>query len=299
MNGKVVTHEDRAKRRKCIEADAIFLSSQYPIPKVIKLLIDKYQLSEPYIRKIISTDVTQRHFKTVQRESLVKRALKLNGSDSPGHVRKILAKEYGYSVSYIKNILMNDGVKLIGYKLRNLVTEEAVKQKLKAGMTVEEIAIELGCSRQNIYRYYHRLCKQDNSLIAADLRSRNKALFLDHLNKYSDKVIELYKAGKSRFDISQALDIPMYLVDRIISKANPLSIIKSSEDVASNSKRQKWLAIIGDLFNVDLTVTDIALKYNKNQSAVSALIKDCRLCGIPVPNRIDGRSKEYRDRDNN
>lgn len=286
------THSERAERRKQINAEAHELINTMPFDSMIKFLVAKYNLTDSYVRQILPTKMKSQ-CKRKKEEQILKDLLDLSGSDKPSELYKKVAEKHELSQFFVAEVCRKYKIKLPQPEssLRCVSKEEQIKELIEQGMPIADIASQLNNTRENVYRYYRRMLRENKiSAIPLTRVQLKRKKVKDLLKSHSQEIIDLYNSGVTVHNIAAKFDIPALNVSNYISVNNVLS--SPNAPVLSNSRR-KWLMVMADLFNPDLSLSDIAKKHNKPHSNVSILVAECKKLGIPLPDRIDGRTKRY------
>lgn len=279
-----LTHQQRKIRRHQIVEDAKTLKDAVSYQHMVKTLSAKYGLCEAYISQIIKRDVSIKDLKNRINLKIAEEACVLNGTITSTHLYDLLATKYDLPLSRIKNILKQNGINIKKASRMKKDIEHKIVEYIKEGKSVEDIAKIFQCSRQNIYRYYGRICHTEYLPIFSKRKAKQ-----EYISKVEPDVIKLYEQGHSLDNIAKELNIPRYAVSHIVHQSDPLKI-KNYQTKSYSNRRAAWLSIIGDLFDPNLTIKDVAVKYDKHPSNICLLIKECREYNIPIPDRIDGRT---------
>lgn len=287
-----LTHSERAERRKHINAEAHELINTMSFGSMIKFLVAKYNLTDSYVKQIIPSTLKAK-CKRLKEEQILKDLLELSGTDKPTELYKKVAKNHDLCESFVADVCRRYKIKLPlpPSNSRSVDKEEKIKELIEQGMSVADIAIHLNNTRENVYRYYRRMLREDkiNAVPLTKVQQEKKRV-KELLKSHSQEIIDLYNSGMSTKDVATKFNIPVMNVSTFISSNNVLS---TSNITAISNCRRKWLMVIADLFNPNLSLSDIARKHKKTHSNISLFVAECKKLGIPMPNRIDGRTKRF------
>lgn len=286
-----LSHSERAERRKQISLEANELILNMPFDSMVRLLVEKHGLTEAYIRKILPAKMKSR-CKELKEEHLIKEILELAGTDKPVNIFKSISNKHGLSCNYVVELCRRHEIKLpspTNSRKRSQEKEDQVRALIEQGLTVNEISRKLHNSRENIYRYYRRMLDEGRiDAIPATKSLLKKKQVKETIESHSDEIIRLYNNGASVRELATKYGLPFLQLSHFLSASNVVNI---NSTPAIPETKIKWLAVIADLFNKDLSLSDIARKHNKAHSNVSLFASECKKIGIPLPERIDGRSK--------
>ena len=286
------THSERAERRKQISAEAHDLINTMSYDSTIKFLVTKYNLTDAYIKQILPSKLKSK-CKAQMEEQILKDLLSMSGTAKPSAIYKAVADKYDLCVSFVAGVCRKYKVRLPvpDSKLRNNDKEEQIRYLIEQGVPVSEIAKRLNNTRENIYRYYRRMLREGSitTIPMTRFQSARKNI-REKIQSNSQEIIELYNSGMSVQNISAKLEIPMTSLSSFISDN---SIITVTRAPAIPESRRKWLLVIADLFDPNLSLSDIARKHGKPASNVCLFAAECKKLGIPLPQRVDGRTKRF------
>ena len=296
-NKERLTHQERSQRRKAIEAEARSLSDQMKKGDLVRHLSEKHNLGEHYVASIINLSHCYED-RAKRRFNIAQDAENLSGTINKSEIISQLATKYEVSPATIQKALNEYNISLAYVpkprikkpSSRSHYMERAIFEGIRNGYTVNELSHKLDCSRENVYRYYRRLVRDGKlEAVAGSLLQRKRADMAIKRNEYTPKIIQMHGEGNTIPKIAEAIGLPKHVVSEVLMQNSPLLI---DTDNISRSFRYKWLAVIADLFNPDLSVGEIARKHNKHSSNISALIAECRIMKIPIPTyRKDDRKR--------
>lgn len=288
------THSQREERRKQIQREYAQIESVMGCDKAVKYLVDKYGLTKSYITRLVDAN-----YKKVRRQrdlNIIKTANELSGKHRSSYIVHQLALRFNLCQETIRQVL-----KLYQFEFKPIEEQqtkkssekqEEVKKLILEGLTISDIAARLNNSRENIYRYYRRMLRSGEISAVNNKSSHIRERHENILKKHSEEIIKLSQSGSSIIDISKQLGIPENMISKLIRDNNVTRLPAEAYNAVKHSRR-KWLSIIADLMNPNLSIGDIAIKYGKHQSNVSQFATDCKAMGIPLPERVDGRSRRH------
>lgn len=293
---KPVSHEERAKRRDEIKAEGQRLKGLLNNNELLCHLSEKYNVSPSTVTKIVSDMTMNVEERAARRYNIAQEAAVLSGTYPKADIVNKLASEFGVSIATVHKALKEHSIELkylpkpkVVKKAQNrsIYMEKAVFEGISNGYTVNELAAKLDCTRENVYRYYRRLIKDGKLQVAADTAiRRKKSELLEKRNSSIDKIMELHSQSYNVDQIAVEIGLPVHMVSSVIQQNSPLTTKSTFKHL-----KYKWLTVIADLFNPELSVGEIAAKHGKFSSCISQLIIDCKSIGIPLPERKDGRTR--------
>ncbi len=289
---KRFTHSERAERRKQLKQEFDQVVDVMGCEKTVEFLIDKYGLSKNYISKVV--DASYKIVRKQRDQEILKAATDLSGKHTSKSIVNQLALKFDLCQYTIRQILKSNQFEFIPFvqSKKSSDKQEEVKKLILEGLTISEIAARLNNSRENIYRYYRRMLRSGEISAVNNKSYQKRERHEDILKTNSEEILKLSKSGNNIVDISKQFGIPENMISRLIRDNNMTRLSAEAYNAVKHSRR-KWLSIIADLMNPNLSIGDIAIKYEKHQSNVSQFASDCKAMGIPLPERVDGRSRRH------
>lgn len=98
----------------------------------------------------------------------------------------------------------------------------------------QEISAKLSNSLKNSEAHQKAILKHHESI-----KIKNEEKRLELISKHSDEVISLYKSGKSMKEIFQIVDIPRYLIRRILVEGDVVKYDKNGHITQSHTEETK------------------------------------------------------------
>ena len=286
--GRGLSHKERALRRNTIAAEAESLNKTMPYGALLAFLASKYELSEPYIEQLLPKKY-KLDSKNRLKESVVLRVSELISTVDHKEAISIVANDFNTTINFVTAACK--AAKLRMPKL-NLISkkEKEVMRLIESGYTINDIAEKMNNSRENIYRYYRNLTADGILKVTAMTKSgKRKSRLSRFIQDRTEDIIRMHNEGQKSKEIAIKLDVPINYIHNVLRSNNVFNT--TSNSACLSNIRHKWLVILADLFNPSMTITKIALKYDKAPSHISLLIAECKKLGIPLPDRVDGRRK--------
>jgi hypothetical protein len=294
---ETLTHDFRRKRRQQLVIDAKEMLDGFTTKQIIHNLAEKYGLQSQYVLRILVDDIGRSDLASKTDNIILRKAHELLSQGTKFRAKELvthLSAQLQVSVKRVRDILKSADFRVPKEPTLN---QQTLINHLNKGRDIKTIVKLMGCSKQYINHLYNSIIEHPD---LHDLVPDKQQLYDNRKLQYS-----ALRADTRRKIVESLESNPEFTIDQ--HAANCGCTVKQVQVIINNSlftkanisyqehnpRRYKYLQVIADLINTDLTITELAKKHKKQVTAIFNMVSDCRAVGIPVKERRDGRVKQH------